>query len=214
MRKIVAVLLSAMLLMAFGSTAYAADQVSEPTEAPLSGTAESYVTDPEVLAQIAEEQGLAVPEGRRLVAVRMTEVILPSSDGLLKAAASTAASTYTITNVVTLGYRYYSNDYDSYWYSGPYTLSATFSQTRSAGYSCTVSVGSSLVSAAVGFSVTSSYTKSGSHSATVPSGQTLQVRVHMNYKVKTFDVYSNGVKVGSGSAWQPYSLLFFDYFYA
>ncbi len=215
-KKIVAVVLSALLVMAFGSTAYAADKPEESvSQVPVSEVKETVEKDPDVLKRIVEDEGLAVPEGQELVAVKTTVVKLASRDELVPViAAPMAAASITITNVRTTGYRYYSDDYDSYWYYGPYSLSASYGQTRSAGYSSTVSVSSSLVSSAVGFSVTSSYYKSGSHSASVPEGQSLNLRVHMNYLVKAFDIYNSGTKVGTGSAWRPDSLIFREYWYA
>lgn len=223
-RKIVAFVLSVMLVMAFSSVAYAADvpDSSAPADALSSGSEvyEVVENDPDKLAQIAEEEGLVAPEGQELISVKTTYVSLPDdaslSDAFVKqsdAPMATRAS-ISISNVRSAGYKYYSSDYDSFWYYGPYSLSASFGQTRSAGYSSSYSVSSSLVSSAVGFSVTSSYYKSGSHSASVPSGQSLNLRVHMNYQVKAFDVYSSGTKVGSGSAWKPYSLIFKEYWYA
>jgi hypothetical protein len=222
-RKIVAIVLSVMLVMAFGSVAYAADKPdsSAPADVMSSGSEvyEVVVDDPDKLAQIAKEEGLVAPEGQELVAVKTTYVKLPEDDvtdsfAMQSAAPMVTAASVSITNVRTTGYRYYSDDYDSFWYYGPYSLSSSYGQTRNAGYSSTYSVSSSAVSSAVGFSVTSSYYKSGSHSASVPSGQSLNLRVHMNYQVKGFDVYSSGTKVGSGSAWKPYSLIFKEYWYA
>ncbi len=224
-RKIVAIVLSVMLVMAFGSVAYAGDVPDSAAPANvLSSGSEVYEvveTDPDKLARMAEEEGLVAPEGQQLVSVKTTYVMLPADDvslldGFAKqsAAPMAALASISISNVRTTGYKYYSNDYDSFWYYGPYSLSATFGQTRSAGYSSTYSVSSSLVSSAVGYTVTSSYYKSGSHSASVPSGQSLNLRVYMNYQVKAFDVYSSGTKVGSGSAWKPYSLIFREYWYA
>lgn len=215
-QKIVAVVLSALLVMAFGGTAYAADNEGESfNEAPDCEVIETVEKDPQALKQIALDEGLTAPEGQKLVAVKTTIVKLASRDEFIPAIAlPKAAASISITNVRTTGYRYYSDDYDSYWYYGPYGLSASYGQTRSAGYSSTVSVSSSLVSSAVGFSVTSSYYKSGSHSANVPEGQSLNLRVHTNYLVKAFDIYNSGTKVGTGSAWRPDSLIFKEYWYA
>lgn len=218
-RKIVSIVLSVMLVMAFGSAAYAADvpDSAAPADVLSAGSKvyEVVETDPDKLARIAEKEGLVAPEGQELVSVKTTYVTLPDN-GFAKqsAAPMAAAASVSITNVKSAGSKYYSNDYDSFWYYGPYNLSASFGQTRNAGYSSTYSVSSSAVSSAVGFSVTSSYYQSGSKSATVPSGQSLNLRVHMNYQVKTFDVYSGGAKVGSGSAWKPSGLLFKEYWYA
>ena len=218
-RKIVSIVLSVMLVMAFGSAAYAADvpDSAAPADVLSAGSKvyEVVETDPDKLARIAEKEGLVAPEGQELVSVKTTYVTLPDN-GFAKqsAAPMAAAASVSITNVKSAGSKYYSNDYDSFWYYGPYNLSASFGQTRNAGYSSTYSVSSSAVSSAVGFSVTSSYYQSGSKSATVPSGQSLNLRVHMNYQVKTFDVYSSGAKVGSGSAWKPSGLLFKEYWYA
>ena len=223
-RKIVSIVLSVMLVMAFGSAAYAADIPDSAAPADVSSAGskvyEVVETDPGKLARIAKKEGLVAPEGQELVSVKTTYVTLPDnvllSDGFAKqsAAPMAAAASVSITNVRSAGTKYYSNDYDSFWYYGPYNLSASFGQTRNAGYSSTYSVSSSAVSSAVGFSVTSSYYQSGSKSATVPSGQSLNLRVHMNYQVKTFDVYSGGAKVGTGSAWKPSGLLFKEYWYA
>ena len=215
-KRMIAVVLSALLVMAFGSTAYAAD-VTEDTlsQAPNSEASVTVERNPEILKQIAEAEGLTAPDGQKLVAVKTTIVKLTSEDEFFTAStAPMAVASITISNVRTTGYRYYSDDYDSYWYYGPYSLSASYGQTRSAGYSSTYSVSSSMVSSAVGFSVTSSYYKSGSHSAGVPAGQSLNLRVHTNYLVKAFDVYNSGTKVGTGSAWRPDSLIFKEYWYA
>ncbi len=215
-KRIAAIVLSALLIMAFGSTAYAADKPEETeTQAPVSEVKETIEKDPDVLKQIAAAEGLTAPEGQELVAVKTTIVKLASEDELFTASATPmAVASISITNVRTTGYRYYSDDYDSYWYYGPYSLSASYGQTRSAGYSSTYSVSSSMVSSAVGFSVTSSYYESGSHSAEVPVGQSLNLRVYTNYLVKAFDVYNSGTKVGTGSAWRPDSLIFKEYWYA
>jgi|GEM_PF-2727845 len=221
-RKIVAIVLSVMLVMAFGSVAYASDvpDSSAPADVLSSGSEvyEVVENDPDKLAQIAKEEGLVAPEGQKLVSVKTTYVKLPEDEVSLSASSVAApmatTSGISITNVRVTGYKYYSSDYDSFWYYGPYSLSSSYGQTRSAGYSSSYSVSSSLVSSAVGFSVTSSYYKSGSHSAYVPSGQSLNLRVYMNYQVKGFDVYNSGTKVGSGSAWKPYSLIFREYWYA
>ncbi len=215
-KRIVAIVLSALLVMAFGSTAYAADVPEKPvSQAPVSEVKETIEKDPVILRQIAKAEGLAVPEGQELVAVKTTVVKFASIDESVQtSAAPMAAASIYISNVRTTGYRYYSDDYDSYWYYGPCSFSSTFGQTRSAGYSTTYSVGSSMVSSAVGFSVTSSYYRSGSHSADVPDAQSLNLRVHTNYLVKAFDIYNSGIKVGTGSAWRPDSLIFREYWYA
>ncbi len=215
-KRIAAIVLSALLIMAFGSTAYAADKPEETeTQAPVSEVKETIEKDPDVLKQIAAAEGLEAPDGQELIAVKTTVIKLASEDEFFTAsAAPMSVASITISNVRTTGYRYYSDDYDSYWYYGPYSLSASYGQTRSAGYSSTYSVTSSMVSSAVGFSVTSSYYKSGSHSAEVPAGQSLNLRVHTNYLVKAFDVYNSGTKVGTGSAWRPDSLIFKEYWYA
>lgn len=215
-KRMSVIVLSALLVMAYGSTAYAADvppeQISHVPDSEVSVTVEQ---DPDVLRQIAEAEGLTAPEGQTLVAVKTTVVKLAAADELTTAGvASMAAASLYIANVRTTGYRYYSDDYDPYWYYGPYSLSASYGQTRSAGYSSTYSVSSSMVSAAVGFSVTSSYYESASHSAEVPLGQSLNLRVYTNYLVKAFDVYNNGTKVGTGSAWRPDSLIFKEFWYA
>ncbi len=225
--KIVAITLSVMLVMAFTSVAYATDRPAVPDSSVPdvissdSGTFEVVEKDPDTLARIAKEEGLVAPDGQTLVGIKTTYVRLQDddksvADGLAMQSVEPMADTksVSITNVRITGYKYYSSDYDSYWYYGPYNLSATYGQTRSAGYTSSYSVSSSLVSSAVGFSVTSSYYKSGSHSANISSGQSLNLRVHMNYQVKGFDVYSSGSKVGSGSAWKPYSLIFKEYWYA
>lgn len=217
MKKKIAIVLSVLLVLAFGSIAYAADKtdaaVSKAPAAPGSEVKEFIENDPEILAKLSEEEGLTAPEGQKLVSVKTTVVTLASAEEPQKVAPM-ATKAITVGGVATVGYRYYSDDYDSYWYYGPYNLSATFGQTRNAGYSSSVSVSSSLVSAAVGFSVTSSYYKTGSHSASVPSGQSLNLRVHTNYLVKSFKVYNSGAQIGSGTAWRPYSLIFREYWYA
>lgn len=181
-------------------------------------------TDTDRLEQIAKEDGIEAPEGYSLVSVTTKFVPLEAEkeQALVEDEGIAPKSTYItyITNVKSAGNKYYSSDYDSYTYGGPGSVSTTYSQTRSSNYTATTSVSSSLVSSAVGFSVNSSWTYSQGYSTTIPAGQILVVRVHMNYSVKTFDVYRRlsseptGSKIGSGSAWRPIGLLIKEYRYS
>ena len=157
-RKTVAIVLSVMLVLAFTSVAYAADKPTVPDSAAPddvfssgSDVFEVVETDPDVLARIAKEEGLVAPDGQELVGVKTTYVRLLTgddvvSDGIAKQSVLPAATeSISITNVRVTGYKYYSSDYDSYWYYGPYSLSATYGQTRNAGYSSSYPVSSSLV---------------------------------------------------------------------
>lgn len=231
-KKLVVVALVLMVFLASINVGQASGKVSPETDSVFpaaqkrAASVDVYTeTDPDRLEQIAKEDGIEVPKGYSLVSVT-TRIVPPEVEEVqaLKEDAGVAQpmSTYItyITNVQSAGNKYYSGDYDSHNYTGPSSVSTTYSQTRSSNYTATTSVSSSLVSSAVGFSVNSSWTYSQGYATTVPAGQLLVVRVHMNYSVKTFDVYrrlssqTTGTKIGSGSAWRPIGLLIREYRYS
>lgn len=231
-KKLVIVALIMMVFLGSINVGQASGKVSSDTDSVFpdrlqrAASVDVYTeTDPDRLEQIAKEDGIEVPEGYSLVSVTTKFVPLEAEkEQVLKEDAGVVSpmSTYItyITNVQSAGNKYYSSDYDSYNYTGPSSVSTTYSQTRSSNYTATTSVSSSLVSSAVGFSVNSSWTYSQGYATTVPAGQLLVVRVHMNYSVKTFDVYrrlstqTTGTKIGSGSAWRPIGLLIKEYRYS
>lgn len=210
----------------------------------IKGATITTVTDPDELKNPDVIAGAEIPEGYKLVEVKIgvsnsideKSTALPSSENPITSSKSSTIQPQSTSDIFSTNYYYAKNpvvnpievyfpnspDYSD-WYDGPSSVSISEARGFNANYSSSVGLSKGVISATVGFDVGTQYSRTVTYSVNVDAGKKVNVKVFSNNKetkfeewlrVTTLGIVQSDSRVGYGYGYKPIGAIWKQYTYS